>query len=112
MASEKTAQAKSKAKSGNGRSARDGAGSKQTKLPDKKTCVELLTKMALIRRFEEEAGRQYQKAKAGGFLHLAIGEEAIERGVEGIPTIAVGDELFWGDDRLEDAVRAASTGAG
>src|SRR5215210_1604326 len=32
--------------------------------------------MALIRRFEEEAGRQYQKAKAGGFLHLATGEEA------------------------------------
>ncbi len=30
----------------------------------------------LIRRFEEEAGRQYQRAKAGGFLHLAIGEEA------------------------------------
>ena len=34
-------------------------------------------------------------------------EEAIERGVEGIPTVAVGDELFWGDDRLEEAVRAA-----
>src|SRR4029079_11828246 len=32
--------------------------------------------MMLIRRFEEEAGRQYQKAKAGGFLHLAVGEEA------------------------------------
>ncbi len=32
--------------------------------------------MTLIRRFEEEAGRQYQRAKAGGFLHLAIGEEA------------------------------------
>jgi len=32
--------------------------------------------MCLIRRFEEEAGRQYQRAKAGGFLHLAIGEEA------------------------------------
>ena len=38
--------------------------------------VELLETMALIRRFEEEAGRQYQQAKAGGFLHLAIGEEA------------------------------------
>jgi 2-hydroxychromene-2-carboxylate isomerase len=25
------------------------------------------------------------------------------RGVFGVPTIAVGDELFWGDDRLEDA---------
>jgi 2-hydroxychromene-2-carboxylate isomerase len=24
-------------------------------------------------------------------------------GVFGVPTIAVGDELFWGDDRLEDA---------
>ena len=46
------------------------------KLPDKDTCRELLTTMATIRRFEEEAGRQYQKAKAGGFLHLAIGEEA------------------------------------
>ena len=46
------------------------------KLPDAPTCYELLRQMALIRRFEEEAGRQYQRAKAGGFLHLAIGEEA------------------------------------
>jgi 2-hydroxychromene-2-carboxylate isomerase len=35
-------------------------------------------------------------------------EEAITRGLEGIPTVAVGDELFWGDDRLEEAVKAAS----
>jgi pyruvate dehydrogenase E1 component alpha subunit len=45
-------------------------------LPDAATCYELLARMSLIRRFEEEAGRQYQRAKAGGFLHLAIGEEA------------------------------------
>ncbi|HJX33149.1 MAG TPA: pyruvate dehydrogenase (acetyl-transferring) E1 component subunit alpha, partial [Solirubrobacterales bacterium] len=45
-------------------------------LPDATTCYELLARMVLIRRFEEEAGRQYQRAKAGGFLHLAIGEEA------------------------------------
>jgi pyruvate dehydrogenase E1 component alpha subunit len=45
-------------------------------LPDASTCYELLARMTLIRRFEEEAGRQYQRAKAGGFLHLAIGEEA------------------------------------
>src|SRR5215510_14950449 len=45
-------------------------------LPDAPTCFELLSQMLLIRRFEEEAGRQYQRAKAGGFLHLAIGEEA------------------------------------
>jgi len=55
----------------------DGAGAqKKLELPDADTCRELLETMALIRRFEEEAGRQYQKAKAGGFLHLAIGEEA------------------------------------
>ena len=45
-------------------------------LPDAGACYELLARMALIRRFEEEAGRQYQRAKAGGFLHLGIGEEA------------------------------------
>ncbi len=45
-------------------------------LPDASTCYELLARMTTIRRFEEEAGRQYQRAKAGGFLHLAIGEEA------------------------------------
>ena len=32
--------------------------------------------MLLIRRFEERAGQQYAKNKVGGFLHLAIGEEA------------------------------------
>jgi len=32
--------------------------------------------------------------------------EAYERGVRGVPTIAVGDELFYGDDRLEDAASA------
>ena len=31
---------------------------------------------------------------------------AAERGVEGVPTVAVGSELFWGDDRLEDAAAA------
>jgi 2-hydroxychromene-2-carboxylate isomerase len=25
------------------------------------------------------------------------------RGVFGVPTIAIGDRLFWGDDRLEEA---------
>jgi len=33
-------------------------------------------------------------------------DEALERGVTGVPTVAVGDELFWGDDRLEDAAAA------
>jgi 2-hydroxychromene-2-carboxylate isomerase len=33
-------------------------------------------------------------------------EEALARGVKGIPTVAIGDELFWGDDRLEEAAAA------
>ncbi len=37
---------------------------------------EWLKTMVLIRRFEERAGQMYAKNKVGGFLHLAIGEEA------------------------------------
>ena len=33
-------------------------------------------------------------------------QAAYERGVRGVPTIAVGDRLFWGDDRLEEAAAA------
>lgn len=29
--------------------------------------------------------------------------EAYDRGVTGIPTVAIGDELFWGDDHLDEA---------
>ena len=36
----------------------------------------------------------------------AATDEAYERGVRGVPTIAVGDELFYGDDRLEEAAAA------
>jgi 2-hydroxychromene-2-carboxylate isomerase len=36
----------------------------------------------------------------------AATEDAAARGVEGIPTVAVGETLFWGDDRLEEAVEA------
>ena len=31
-------------------------------------------------------------------------DEAIQRGIFGAPSFTVGDELFWGNDRLEDAV--------
>ena len=30
-------------------------------------------------------------------------ETAYERGVRGVPSVQIGDEVFWGDDRLEDA---------
>jgi pyruvate dehydrogenase E1 component alpha subunit len=45
-------------------------------LPEPDVARDWLSTMMLIRRFEERAGEQYAKAKIGGFLHLAIGEEA------------------------------------
>jgi pyruvate dehydrogenase E1 component alpha subunit len=45
-------------------------------LPAADAAREWLRTMMLIRRFEERAGEMYAKAKIGGFLHLAIGEEA------------------------------------
>lgn len=35
-------------------------------------------------------------------------EEARARGIFGAPTMLVGDEMFWGNDRLEDAVAWAA----
>jgi 2-hydroxychromene-2-carboxylate isomerase len=40
----------------------------------------------------------------------AATEDAHERGVFGVPTLAVGGELFWGDDRLQDAARLQQAG--
>jgi 2-hydroxychromene-2-carboxylate isomerase len=39
-------------------------------------------------------------------LHAAT-DEALALGLVGVPTVAVGGQLFWGDDRLEEAVDAA-----
>lgn len=38
----------------------------------------------------------------------AATDEALALGISGVPTVAVGEQLFWGDDRLEEAVQAAS----
>ena len=31
-------------------------------------------------------------------------EEALARGIFGAPTFLIGNELYWGNDRLEDAL--------
>ncbi len=66
-----TREAGSRKKSDNGE-----VESRTHSLPDADTCRLILSKMLLIRRFEERAGEMYAKAKVGGFLHLSIGEEA------------------------------------
>jgi 2-hydroxychromene-2-carboxylate isomerase len=36
----------------------------------------------------------------------AVNDQALALGVFGVPTVAVGTELFWGDDRLDSAAHA------
>jgi 2-hydroxychromene-2-carboxylate isomerase len=40
-----------------------------------------------------------------------VTEEAWNAGLQGVPTVAIGTELFWGDDRLIEAVAAAAGAA-
>ncbi len=61
-----------------------------------------------LARGEVEAGTQGAEIKQA--LRAAT-DAAHELGVIGVPTVAIGGELFWGDDRLEDAA-AYLAGAG
>jgi 2-hydroxychromene-2-carboxylate isomerase len=56
------------------------------------------------RAVETAAGRDAIKAR----LREAT-DSAGDLGVKGVPSIVVGGEVFWGDDRLEEAVEAART---
>lgn len=78
------------------------------KVPDRQVCLDLLGRMCLIRRFEEEAGRQYQRAKAGGFLHLAIGEEAT---IVGTTSVMRDDDYLIGTYRTHGHALARGTPA-
>jgi pyruvate dehydrogenase E1 component alpha subunit len=86
--------------------ASDGNAAAPHPLPDSATCRELLETMALIRRFEEEAGRQYQQAKAGGFLHLGIGEEAT---IVGTTSVMRPDDYLIGTYRTHGHAIARGT---
>lgn len=52
------------------------------------------------------------KAATSASVKARLREEtdrAGDRGVRGVPTLAVGTDVFWGDDRLEEAVAAAGS---
>ena len=50
----------------------------------------------------DEVGEGVQRQEIKEKLRAQT-DAAHEQGVTGIPTVAVGDRLFWGDDRLEEA---------
>ena len=53
----------------------------------------------IMRQAEDEAIQKIYEANT---------EEAKQLGVFGAPSFSVGSEIFWGDDRLEDAIRFAT----
>lgn len=54
---------------------------------------------AILAAGQTSAGKDKLKAQTA---------EAMERGIFGAPSFVVGDELFWGNDRLEDALAWAA----
>jgi 2-hydroxychromene-2-carboxylate isomerase len=54
---------------------------------------------------EEEMQRALSEQSTKDALRRTT-DEALALGVFGVPTVVVRDELFWGDDRLSDAVDA------
>jgi 2-hydroxychromene-2-carboxylate isomerase len=55
----------------------------------------------IARAQSEETGRAYEAAT----------EEARRLGIFGVPTFVTRGEIFWGDDRLEDALRWHASGS-
>ena len=107
MAKERTETAEPEAAQGSPPTAAgDGKGTTAYALPNEEIGRELLETMALIRRFEEEAGRQYQQAKAGGFLHLATGEEAT---IVGTTSVMRDDDYLIGTYRTHGHAIARGT---
>jgi 2-hydroxychromene-2-carboxylate isomerase len=73
-------------------------------LADLETVLEAAERVGMDRA-ELAAGMAREETKAK--LRAAT-EAALARGVMGVPTVVVGDALFWGDDRLQDAAAAAA----
>ncbi|MEO5741532.1 MAG: 2-hydroxychromene-2-carboxylate isomerase [Vicinamibacterales bacterium] len=57
----------------------------------------------------EEIAAAAESAEAKSLLRAST-EEAMALGIFGAPTLVASGELFWGNDRLEDALRWVSTG--
>jgi 2-hydroxychromene-2-carboxylate isomerase len=60
-----------------------------------------------LREIGQDPGRVRSRAESEevGAAFRAATDEARGLGIFGVPSFVAGGELFWGDDRLEDAVR-------
>jgi 2-hydroxychromene-2-carboxylate isomerase len=59
--------------------------------------------LAALGRPTEQTAAQAMSTETDALIKAAT-DAARQRGIFGSPTFAVGSEIFWGDDRLEDAL--------
>ena len=76
----------------------------QRDISDDETLRELLARCDV----EPDAAFEAAAAPAKKEALFAQVDEAKRRGIFGAPSFTVGDELFWGNDRLETAIRWAN----
>jgi 2-hydroxychromene-2-carboxylate isomerase len=72
-----------------------------------------LAVLAEVARDVGLAGEEVPEAVQDPVVKNALREgtdAAWAAGVRGVPTVRVGDECFWGDDRLEEAARRLRSG--
>jgi 2-hydroxychromene-2-carboxylate isomerase len=62
---------------------------------------ELLTALAAKLRWDADVFLSYVGSPAAGERYDAVFDEAVQRGVFGVPIMVVGDEMWWGNDRLD-----------
>ena len=62
-----------------------------------------------LREIGQDPSRVISVARSDetGRALLAANDEAKSLGIFGVPTFVIGKEIFWGDDRLDDALRWA-----
>src|SRR5712692_1548525 len=66
--------------------------------------------MVLVRRFEDEADREFRRGKIGGYLHVYSGQEAVAAGF--LSTIRTDDIFFTAyRDHAHALLRGAAPGA-
>ncbi|MSQ60895.1 MAG: 2-hydroxychromene-2-carboxylate isomerase [Betaproteobacteria bacterium] len=73
---------------------------------EEKNCADPLTIAAIVHAEGLDLGALQSYAEEAKVLYETYTQEAIAKGVFGVPTYAIGDELMWGQDRLEFVERA------
>lgn len=73
---------------------------------EEKNCADAQTMAAIVRAEGLDLATLQACAAEAKALYETYTQEAIAKGVFGVPTYVIGDDLLWGQDRLEFVERA------